>query len=36
MKSDGVGRDHATATAMGKTVTIHTNDGSNGWRISTL
>ena len=36
MKSDGGRQDRATATATGSTVTLHTTDVSNGWRIATL
>jgi hypothetical protein len=36
MKSTGKQHDHATAIATGKSVTLHTNYGSNGWRIATL
>ena len=36
MKSEGGRHGHATATAMGNTVTLHTTDASNGWRIATL
>jgi hypothetical protein len=34
MTSEGGRHDHAAATGTGKTVTVHTMDESNGWRIS--
>ena len=36
MRSEGGRHSHATATATGNTVTLHTTDASNGWRIATL
>jgi hypothetical protein len=36
MKSMGGRRGQSTARATGSTVTLHTTDASNGWRIATL
>ena len=36
MKSKGGRQSRSTATATGSTVTLHTTDVSNGWRIATL
>jgi hypothetical protein len=36
MKSEGGRHSHSTATATGNTVTLHTTDPTNGWRIATL